>query len=134
MSAEILLADAGGTHTRFAIARAGAIGPHRVVDSAAHARFADAARDFLAASGARPGRAPLWVSDRHPTVTTLSAAWAEEVGRGPDFRGVRWRQAAATETTTIDKPIGIRPAVHQRATRFSACAPAAKYSTGPSTA
>ena len=28
MSAEILLADAGGTHTRFAIARAGAIGPH----------------------------------------------------------------------------------------------------------
>lgn len=57
------------------------------------------------AVGARPGQAPLWVSDRHPTVTTLSAAWAEEVGRGPDFRGVRWRQAGEVRVTTLDELI-----------------------------
>jgi len=81
MSAEILLADAGGTHTRFAIARAGAIGPHRVVDSAAHARFADAARDFLAASGARPGRA------------AIAAAGPQAGGAVTLTNGPRWRIA-----------------------------------------
>lgn len=57
------------------------------------------------AVGARPGQAPLWVSDLHPTVTTLSAAWAEEVGRGPGFRGVRWRQAGEVRVTTLDELI-----------------------------
>jgi FkbM family methyltransferase len=57
------------------------------------------------AVGARPGQAPLWVSDRHPTVTTLSAAWAEEVGQRPDFRGVRWRRAGEVRVTTLDELI-----------------------------
>ena len=45
------------------------------------------------AVGATPGEAPLWVSDLHPTVTTLSTDWAERVSQGPDFRRVRWRRA-----------------------------------------
>jgi len=37
------------------------------------------------------------VIDIHPTVTTLSADWAERVGQGPDFRRVRWRQAGEVQ-------------------------------------
>jgi FkbM family methyltransferase len=57
------------------------------------------------AVGATPGQAPLWVSDVHPTVTTLSADWAQRVGQGPDFRWVRWRRAGEVQVTTLDELI-----------------------------
>ncbi len=57
------------------------------------------------AVGATTGQAPIWVSDLHPTVTTLSATWADQVGQGPDFRGVRWRRAGEVRVTTLDNLI-----------------------------
>jgi FkbM family methyltransferase len=54
------------------------------------------------AVGAAPGLAPLWISDRHPTLSTLSADWAAAVGQGRDFRGVRWRRAQDVPVTTLD--------------------------------
>lgn len=54
------------------------------------------------AVGAAPGLAPLWISDRHPTLSTLSADWATAIGQGRDFRGVRWRRALDVPVTTLD--------------------------------
>ena len=55
-----------------------------------------------AAVGAAPGRARLWISDRHPTVTTLSAEWRMRVARHPAFARVRWNRAIEVEVTTLD--------------------------------
>lgn len=56
----VLLADAGGTFTRFALASAdGVIAASEVVESGAFASFEDAARDFLAAHKAAPARAAI---------------------------------------------------------------------------
>ncbi len=54
------------------------------------------------AVGRELGRAALWVSERHPTVTTLSADWARRVCTEPSFHGVRWREAAQVPVTTLD--------------------------------
>jgi FkbM family methyltransferase len=54
------------------------------------------------AVGRECGRAPLWVSERHPTVTTLSREWAQRVGPGPAFRGVEWREAGEAPVTTLE--------------------------------
>ncbi len=54
------------------------------------------------AVGRESGRAILWASERHPTVTTLSADWVRQVGTGPSFRGVRWREAGEVSVTTLD--------------------------------
>jgi len=51
------------------------------------------------------GRPPLWMSDAHPTVTILSADWAQRVGQGPDFRRVPRRQAREVRVTTLDELI-----------------------------
>lgn len=57
------------------------------------------------AVGATHGQAPLWVSDLHPTVTTLSTVWADRVSQGPNFRWVRWRRAGEVQVTTLDSLI-----------------------------
>ncbi|WP_437745250.1 FkbM family methyltransferase [Sorangium sp. So ce302] len=55
-----------------------------------------------AALGRAPGRARLFVSERAPTVTTLSRAWIDKVRRDPSFRGVRWSEGAEVEVRTLD--------------------------------
>jgi len=55
-----------------------------------------------AAVGATPGEAQLLVSERTPTVTTLSADWARRVGSDPSFRGVSWSPGARVPVTTLD--------------------------------
>lgn len=54
------------------------------------------------ALGREPGSARLWVSDRHPTVSTLSAPWVRRVAVEPGFRGVRWRDGGEVAVTTLD--------------------------------
>ncbi len=55
-----------------------------------------------AAVGRAPGRAKLLLSERTPTVTTLSAEWVDAVQRDPRFRGVRWTEAAEVPITTLN--------------------------------
>lgn len=55
-----------------------------------------------AAVGAAPGEAQLLVSERTPTVTTLSSAWARRVGADPSFRGVSWAPGTRVPLTTLD--------------------------------
>lgn len=57
------------------------------------------------ALGRAPGRARLFVSERAPTVTTLSRAWIDEVRRDPSFQGVRWSEGAEVEVRTLDSLI-----------------------------
>lgn len=60
MSAPLLLADAGGTFTRLALAEAdGRILVSEVMESGAFASFEDAARDFLAAHKGTPVKAAI---------------------------------------------------------------------------
>ncbi len=55
-----------------------------------------------AAVGSAPGTAMLHHDPRNPTVSTLSEAWMEAVGRDPSFGGVRWRAAETVAVTTLD--------------------------------
>lgn len=55
-----------------------------------------------AAVGEAEGEAQLLVSARNPTVTTLSADWAQRVGATPAFRGVRWSGGMRVPVTTLD--------------------------------
>ena len=55
-----------------------------------------------AAVAAAPGEARLLVSERTPTVTTLSADWARRVAADPSFRGVSWAPGARVPVTTLD--------------------------------
>ncbi|MDX1605621.1 MAG: FkbM family methyltransferase, partial [Candidatus Competibacterales bacterium] len=54
-----------------------------------------------AAVGREPGRATLLVSERTPTVSTLSRAWTEQVGAEPGFRRVEWSEGATVPVTTL---------------------------------
>lgn len=54
------------------------------------------------AVGAMPGRQALLVSERNPTVSSLSADWVEEVGRTAGFAGVSWDHAVEVEVITLD--------------------------------
>lgn len=77
---DLLLADAGGTFTRFALASAeGAVTVSEVVESGAFASFEDAARDFLGAHEAGPARA------------AIAAAGPPENGAVQLTNGPRWR-------------------------------------------
>jgi hypothetical protein len=42
------------------------------------------------------------VSERSPTVTTLSRDWIERVGATPSFRGVEWEKGPTVAVTTLD--------------------------------
>ncbi len=54
-----------------------------------------------AALGRERGRGTLLMSERTPTVTTLSADWIEEVRTDPRFAGVRWAPDRAVEILTL---------------------------------
>jgi FkbM family methyltransferase len=55
-----------------------------------------------AAVGREAGSAELLVSERTPTVTTLSRDWIERVGATPSFHGVRWEKGPTVPVTTLD--------------------------------
>lgn len=54
------------------------------------------------AVGAAAGRATLYESPRHPTVTTLDAGWTEAAGALPSFRGVSWQPGPEVTVITLD--------------------------------
>jgi FkbM family methyltransferase len=54
------------------------------------------------AVGDCPGRAPLSVSDRSPTMTTLATEWRDERAKDPVFEGVCWNRGIEVDTTTLD--------------------------------
>ena len=54
-----------------------------------------------AAVGASPGRATLLVSDRTPTVTTLSQAWVDSVQHEPGFTKVKWSRGVRVDVVTL---------------------------------
>jgi FkbM family methyltransferase len=54
------------------------------------------------AVGRAPGEAQLLISQRTPTVSTLSSDWTERVGTTASFRGVQWTPSASVAVTTLD--------------------------------
>ncbi len=58
-----------------------------------------------AAVGASPGTATLHVSERTPTVSTVSTAWMRRVGASRGFRGVRWQRTEAVDVCTLEQLI-----------------------------
>jgi FkbM family methyltransferase len=57
------------------------------------------------AVGGAPGRATLAVSDRTPTVTTLSESWRDARRADADFAGVQWNRSVGVPVTTLDRLI-----------------------------
>lgn len=57
---------------------------------------------LVLAAGSQPGRVPMLVSARNPTLSTLSADWAGEVGATPGFAGADWDARLEVEVTTLD--------------------------------
>ena len=57
------------------------------------------------AVGAAPGTRTLFVSERTPTVTTLSQNWITAVGATPGFAGVRWDRSIPVSVNTLDELI-----------------------------
>ena len=55
------------------------------------------------AAGRAPGRASLAVSERTPTVTTLSPSWREARRADADFTGVQWNRSVDVAVTTLDQ-------------------------------
>ena len=58
-----------------------------------------------AAVGSEPGHTPLFISERHPTVTTSAATWHDARALEPDFAQVRWDQRIDVPATTLDRLI-----------------------------
>ncbi|EHS51533.1 methyltransferase FkbM family, partial [Rhizobium sp. PDO1-076] len=48
-------------------------------------------------------RCPLYISSRHPTVSTVSSRFIEGVNRLPAFRNVKWDDEIRVPMTTIDR-------------------------------
>jgi FkbM family methyltransferase len=57
------------------------------------------------AVGAARGTRTLFVSERTPTVTTLSQNWITAVGATPGFAGVRWDRSIPVCVNTLDELI-----------------------------
>jgi FkbM family methyltransferase len=57
------------------------------------------------AVGTAPGTRTLFVSERTPTVTSLSRDWIAAVGATPGFAGVRWNRGIPVRITTLDELI-----------------------------
>lgn len=55
-----------------------------------------------AAVGATEGEATLWISERTPTVTTLSTAWIDRVQQADSFADVAWQTQIVVPVTTLD--------------------------------
>ena len=53
------------------------------------------------AIGREPGEAVLYISERFPTVTTLSNQWMRQVKRDRSFKEVTWSKTAQTRVTTL---------------------------------
>jgi FkbM family methyltransferase len=54
------------------------------------------------AVGAASGTRTLFISERTPTVTSLSRDWIAAVGATPGFAGVRWDRGIPVRVTTLD--------------------------------
>lgn len=54
------------------------------------------------ALGRTEGSAEIFVSERTPTVTTLSRDWLADVKRSPSFAGVEWQSGGRVPLTTIE--------------------------------
>lgn len=54
------------------------------------------------AVGAESGQQQLFISEWHPTVTTLSKPWIEAVQKVPSFASVQWEQAVTVKVTTLN--------------------------------
>ena len=54
------------------------------------------------AVGRSSGSAELFVSERTPTVTTLSQSWLEAVQRDPKFANVSWSRGERVDVVTLD--------------------------------
>jgi FkbM family methyltransferase len=57
------------------------------------------------AVGRHAGTAELFVSERTPTVTTLSQSWVEAVRRDPKFANVSWSRGERVDVVTLDSLI-----------------------------
>jgi FkbM family methyltransferase len=57
------------------------------------------------AVGRSPGTAELYVSERTPTVTTLSREWVASVQRDPAFANVSWARGERVEVVTLQSLI-----------------------------
>ncbi len=58
-----------------------------------------------AAVGAQTGMATLYVSQRTPTVSTLSVNWITAVQQDPAFAQIRWETAVSVPVLTLDELI-----------------------------
>lgn len=58
-----------------------------------------------AAAGAAPGEATLWISERTPTVTTVSRNWINDVRQAKSFATVEWQTQITVPLTTLDQLI-----------------------------
>jgi FkbM family methyltransferase len=58
-----------------------------------------------AALGRAEGAAEMFVSERTPTVTTLSRDWVADVQRIPSFAGVRWQSGGKVPLLTLESLI-----------------------------
>jgi FkbM family methyltransferase len=54
------------------------------------------------ALGATPGVADILISERNPTVSSLSPAWVETTGRNAAFQGIVWNQRETVKVETLD--------------------------------
>jgi FkbM family methyltransferase len=54
------------------------------------------------AVGADAGHQQLFISERTPTVTTLSQSWIEAVQEVPSFAAVQWEKTVTVKVTTLD--------------------------------
>lgn len=54
------------------------------------------------AVGKEPGTVDLHISDRHPTVTSISPSWISKVEKATGFRNVTWNRIECVEMTTLD--------------------------------
>jgi FkbM family methyltransferase len=58
------------------------------------------------ALGGQSGQQTLYVSQKYPTVATLSADWLTAVQQDPSFARVDWETAVTVPVTTLDELIG----------------------------
>lgn len=54
------------------------------------------------AVGAEPGTRLLHISQRNPTLSTLSADWIRDIQRSLQFQGIEWDAAVEVTVTTLD--------------------------------
>jgi FkbM family methyltransferase len=60
---------------------------------------------LAAAVGGQPGKGQLFISQRNPTLSTLSAEWIKSIGRARQFRGIDWDSNVEVNVTTLDRLI-----------------------------